>query len=160
MSDTSIPREQRQAERLAEALGLTVRALETERVYRNFRARVAIMRGDEVVKTCDGGVLSKERRSVRFAWDEARDALRGIARRELPESAANAAVVARRAREECIAARSRLSEARAALARAESDLVAAEAADAAALAAVHVEQNALPSARDQMVLVALYEVLT
>jgi hypothetical protein len=158
-NDTSVPRARRHAERLAEALGLTVRELPPVKVARSWRVNVEILRGNEVVGYGEGSKDTKTERSARVAWYEAFGELRAMTRDVISIDARSAANEARWRREDLIRRRVEVDLARAALEAAEVALVKAEAEDAAALAAVHRHQSALPNDRTRMVLVALYEVL-
>lgn len=140
--DTSVPRARRHAERLAEALGLTIEA----------GAHIIVRRGDEVVTDYPAG-------DGRWGWWGVEDVLRDIARERVTTEAATAADAYR-------AATTTLAEAEAAAVAAERAAEAARKRHAEAAAALlaareslHRADAALPDARARMALVALSEVL-
>lgn len=154
--DVSVPRARRHAERLAEALGLTVLVgdpMPAPGRRKRTMLRATIHRGDAPIGSAVGY-------SEGELWEEVWRELRGETRDALPTGARTAAINANFARHELIRRREAVEEARKALATAETRFAAAAAEDAAALIAVHEVQAALPDDHARMVLVALYEVLS
>lgn len=154
--DIAVQHARRHAERLAEALGLTVRVSDPVPApgrRKRTMLRATIHRGDAPIASAVGY-------SEGELWEEVWRELRSETRDALPAGARTAAINANFARRELIRHREAVEEARKALEQAESAFAAAAAEDAAALIAVHAAQATLPDDRARAVLVALYEVFS
>ena len=132
------------AERLAAALGLTVRTRGTDR----HGYSVSLCRGDDFVDGCVSP-------NAVDAWCEAEHRLRGLARAELPDAAASAAGSVRYGAGLRAAVEHDVAKAARALDAARERLRVAVAEDIAARAALTAARESLPDARARAILDAL-----
>jgi len=136
--------EQRAAERLAAALGLTVRAQEPERRGRRWRASVTILNAGARVDGAVSDDADDPADATGEAWRRALSALRSRTAGALPSDARHAAICARARRRELSALALAVGLAREALAAAEAAHAKAVALDAAARAALDAHRPVLP----------------